>query len=164
MQAHVPQARGHLIRAKVEDYYRLIDEATKAYSEFGNSTDDVPTVMEEMLALFADSAVYNRAGQLLEGKEAIRKFYTSPAPEGRVGLEGKHSIKNLVSVDSSTVLVRGEFTKVNDEIIPFMDVWKFNLGARTNLLSVVFRETYLLKGSETIVENISTDRSASSWL
>ena len=152
MQALAPQkSREELILAKIESSYKLIDRASKAYSEAGNSVEKVPADMEEMLAFFADPAVYDRAGQILEGSDAIREFYTSAGPQGRVGLEGEHSTKDQVMADSSTVFVRGEFTKANGEVIPFMDVWEFEETANEDEPLVRFRETYLKKGSDEIL-------------
>ena len=96
--------------------------------------------IEWVVALFADDAVYDRAGSNYIGKAAISAFY-----RGDRKIMGAHTLQTVASVEN-TVLVNGVFRGQGYDGSPkqigFADAWRFN---EDGLVSN--RQTYLATGS-----------------
>lgn len=99
-----------MLRAIVTDYYPRIDRV---------DTDWV-------LSLFAEDAIYERAGITYDGLPEIRKFFTVDRR-----IRGVHVIDGLWSDDATgTVFVTGCFEGKGAEgdarAVTFADIWHFN--------------------------------------
>jgi ketosteroid isomerase-like protein len=109
----------------VADYYPAIDRSD----------------VEHILRLFAEDAVYERAGVEYRHLPSIRKFFS----EDR-NIRGKHVINGLWSDEASrTVFVTGRFegqgAAGDARSFGFADVWHFNVASM-----VTKRESFLALG------------------
>lgn len=95
---------------------------------------------DKVMGLFAEDAVYNRAGEVYSSKPEIDEFFHHLRK-----LDGVHSIEGIF-VNGLNAFVVGEFKGVGDSNNPkqtgFIDHWQFN----TDCL-VVERKTALVEGS-----------------
>lgn len=98
--------------------------------------------VEHILSMFAEDAVYDRAGVVYPDKASIRKFFTEDRQ-----ISGVHSIDGLWSDGASrTVFVTGRFEghdmAGNARAFGFADVWQFN---HADLVSK--RQSFLAPGN-----------------
>jgi len=95
-------------------------------------------------ALFADDAIYERAGSRFVGKTALREFFAVHRK-----IRGVHSLQKIWSVEDNIVVVTGCFNGVgaNGEprSIGFSDIWYFDADRRVSQ-----RQSYLAIGHEYI--------------
>ncbi len=96
--------------------------------------------LDKVAELFADAAVYDRAGVVYSGKQNIENFFRHERK-----IDGVHSIEKIFVIDLDAFVV-GEFIGVGDSNNPkqtgFIDYWRFNQECL-----VIERRTALLKGS-----------------
>ncbi|GEM_PF-1544372 len=96
--------------------------------------------LDNVMMLFAEEAVYNRAGEVYSGKPQIDEFFRHLRK-----LDGFHSIEGIF-VNGLDVFVVGEFTGVGESNNPkrtgFIDHWQFNPECL-----VIERKTALVEGS-----------------
>lgn len=113
-------------RRQIEQYYSLVDA-----EDFGS-----------LFELFTDDIDYNRAGEPIEGMDALKKFYT----KDRELKEVKHLIESII-VEGNETAVRGvvSFKDENNEqkSEDFADFFVFNDDGK-----IKERKTYLAKGYE----------------
>lgn len=121
-------------------YYELIDYAI-------NQRDK--SCLRELLEIFDEKAIYNRAGQILNGKSEIQKFYLTSGAEGRFDMRGIHKVTLFEHTPSNTIITRGTFTKNSGQEISFADFWELKNSEQANC-PVTYRETYLAAGSNLI--------------
>lgn len=91
----------------VEEYYGRIDASA----------------LDWVLELFADDAVYERAGVVYSGKERIARFFT----EERL-IRGRHTVEDIVSWGERAIVI-GRFDGVgaagDPRSVSFVDLWVF---------------------------------------
>jgi hypothetical protein len=97
--------------------------------------------VELVLLMFADQAVYDRAGVAYRDAQAIRKFFCEERQ-----VTGKHDIDDLWSDDTSrTVITAGRFEgqDIAGKVIAFgfCDIWRFDTAGR-----VLKRQSFLAPG------------------
>lgn len=100
--------------------------------------------IEKVMSLFAEDAVYNRAGELYRGKQQIDEFFRYLRK-----LEGVHTIDCIFTHGRNSFVV-GDFKGVGDSNNPkqtgFIDHWKFNSAGL-----VSERKTALVEGSQYVL-------------
>lgn len=100
--------------------------------------------IDKVMSLFADNAVYNRAGEIYSGKQQIDEFFRYLRK-----LQGIHTIDGIFSNGINSFVV-GDFQGVGDSNNPkqtgFIDHWKFNSEGL-----VIERKTALVEGSKYVL-------------
>ncbi len=96
--------------------------------------------LDNVMGLFAEDALYNRAGEVYSGKPQIDEFFRHLRK-----LDGVHSIEGIF-VNGFNAFVVGEFKGVgysnNPKQTGFIDHWQFNPEGL-----VIERKTALVEGS-----------------
>lgn len=97
---------------------------------------------EEMLNLFSNKAIYNRAGKTIRGMNQLKKFYNTDRK-----LKGKHTLNNLITKGNKTI-VTGTFKGTNGKKqrinVDFADLFEI----KRNLITK--RQTYISSNSKLI--------------
>ena len=123
MQAQVGQKElqsiEQLVRTKIESYYELIDENAQAFIAAGNSIEDNPNAMKDLLA-----SMKERFSLFPDNHKATEKFYTSTGIEYRLDPKAKHQVSRVV-VDETDVFVFGHYYDEESYSCRFMDIWEF---------------------------------------
>jgi len=91
----------------VRNYYRLVDEGA----------------VERLLCLFSNECEYDRAGNVLQGKQALEQFYNNDRP-----LEGEHHILGITA-GSTRIRVQGTFigtSRNKPVVVDFGDKFYFD--------------------------------------
>ena len=110
----------------IRKYYRLVDAGK----------------FEEMLTLFENRAVYNRAGKTIRGMAQLKKFYNIERK-----LKGKHTLNNLTTKGNRTIATgtfRGTNGKNQRIKVDFADLFEI----KRNLITK--RHTYISNNSQLI--------------
>jgi len=123
--------KAHTLAETVKQFYNLLGGYTN--SDFSINQPE----LEALLNLFSDHIYYNRCGKIIEGKDALRKFY-----EHERRLYGKHTLDKIVvdESDNGSAAVLGTFDGVNKAqkrlLVRFSDFFSFNSQGK-----ISFRET-----------------------
>lgn len=116
-----------LLGYTIQQYYRLIDDQK----------------VEAVLDLFDETAVYQRADAVYEGKPAIACFFRNDRK-----IRGRHDLEQIYSL-GHTVVAQGRFEGRGEagdaRSIGFADFWTFNANGLA-----VHRRTYLATGYEVV--------------